>query len=594
MRRGTILGVMLAALLVPAGGADAAVQRPIVYAVVIDGLDGDRVDEGKAPFISSLLGGHATYYRESRSVMIAETNPNHTSMMSGAYSDATGFPGNNFALYAPLKNEDTCEATGPVDETKRPTVTSGEDASCRVAETVFAAINRQGNPDGLVTAAIFGKPKLGRIFAGSGVDHLWAPCSSGPDDDSYCGQVPTNPATGYAIDDRTVMDQVIRTIRNGVGPRGRRPDFTFVNLPQVDSAGHGTSTGGAYDTAIGFADKEIERLVGELQSRGEWQRTVLIVLSDHSMDTTPVKTNLTSGFQAAGIPGGDFVAAENGSVDMVYLANRQSPARFELLRRMRERALATPGVNEALYREPNPSDGGTANTLAYAHPAWRLDGPRTGDLVVTHEPGGAFSEPDLFENPAAGHHGAPQTRDNFFAVIGGGDAVRSQSLAGNRDVFFDDTLSNPGQAENVDVAPTVMGLFGLQPPLDNAGRFLSEAFDLGAVAGAGAPPPAAGRARLRVRRLTRRRCASVRRYGLHWAPRGARYDLTRRTAHRTRTLLRNTARTRARVRLRSGHRYRVRVRMRAASGVPGRWTSRGVRVLRCLRGQRARPGHGRR
>jgi hypothetical protein len=278
----------------------------------------------------------------------------------------------------------------------------------------------------------------------------------------------------------------------------------------------------------------------------------------------------------------------------VYLADRTSPNRFELLKRMRAQALATSGVQEALYREPNPADGGTANTLAGAHPAWHLDGVRTGDLVVTHTPGGAFSDPGSFDNPLTGNHGGPQTRDNFFAVIGGGDAVRAQALSGNRDVFFDDTLSNPGQAENVDVAPTVMGLFGLQPPEQNAGRFLSEAFNLGALAGAGAPAARAGRPRLRVRAFTRRRCSPARRYALSWTPHGARYDLTRRTRHRTRTLLRNSARTRRRVRLRSGHRYRIRVRMRAASGVPGRWRSRGLRVRRCLREPKARPGHGRR
>jgi len=582
MRRGLILGLILAAL-VPAAQAQGAAPRPIVYAVVIDGLDGDRVDEGKAPFISSLLGGHATYYRESRSIMIAETNPNHVAMMTGAYGDASGFPGNAFALYAPLANGSTCEATGPADESKPPTPTSGESPTCRIAETVFEAIGRQGNPDGLVTAAIFGKPKLGRIFQNSGVDHLWAPCSSGADDDSYCGQVATNPITGYAIDDRTVMDEVIRSIRSGVGAQHRRPDFTFVNLHQVDSAGHATGAGAAYDTAIGQADDEIERLVGELRSRGEWQRTVLVLLSDHSMDTTLVKTNLKSAFTAGAISPDDFVIVQNGSVDLVYLANRTSPDRFELLKRMRAQALATGNVQEALYRESNPADGGTANTLAAAHPAWRLDGARTGDLVVTHKPGGAFSDPGSFDNPLTGNHGGPQTRDNFFAVMSGGGAVRSQSLAGNRDVFFDDTLSNPGQAENVDVAPTVMGLFGLQPPRDNSGRFLSEAFNLRALAGAGTPPARAGRPRMQIRALTRRDCAPVRRYRVSWTPRGGRYDLTRRTARRTRVLLSNSPHTRARVKLSSGHRYRVRVRMRAASGKPGGWASRGVRVLRCLR-----------
>jgi len=593
MRRGVILGAVLAVLL-PVAAAQAATPRPIVYAVVIDGLDGDKVDEGKAPFISSLLDGHATYYRESRSVMIAETNPNHVAMMTGAYGNTSGFPGNAFALYAPLANASTCQATGPADESKPPTPTSGESPTCRAAETVFEAIRRQGNPDDLLTAAIFGKPKLGRIFQNSGVDHLWAPCASGADDDSYCGDVPTNPVTGYAIDDRTVMDEVIRTIREGVGARHRRPDFTFVNLHQVDSAGHATGTGAAYDAAIMQADDEIARLVGELQSRGEWQRTVLILLSDHSMDTTLVKTNLKSSFTAGGISSNDFVIVQNGSVDLVYLANRTSPNRYELLKRMRAQALATGNVQEALYREPNPADGGAANTLAAAHPAWHLDGARTGDLVVTHKPGGAFTDPGSFDNPLTGNHGGPQTRDNFFAVTGGGDGVRSQSLAGNRDAFFDDTLSNPGQAENVDVAATVMGLFGLQPPRDNSGRFLSEAFNLGAVSGAGAPAARAGRLRLHVRALTRRRCAPARRYRVSWVPRGARYDLTRRTHNRTRTLLRNSPRTRTRVKLRSGHRYRIRVRMRAASGVPGRWAGRGVRVLRCLRAPRARPGHGRR
>ena len=46
--------------------------------------------------------------------------------------------------------------------------------------------------------------------------------------------------------------------------------------------------------------------------------------------------------------------------------------------------------------------------------------------------------------------------------------MRKQPLSGTQDPLFDDTLANPGQAENVDVAPTVMGLFGLAAPRDNA------------------------------------------------------------------------------------------------------------------------------
>ena len=291
MRRGVTVGAVLAVLL-PVAAAEAATPRPIVYAVVIDGLDGDKVDEGKAPFMSSLLDGHATNYRESRSVMIAETNPNHVAMMTGAYGNASGFPGNAFALYAPLANASTCQTTGPADESKPPTPTSGE---CRTAETLFEAIRRRRGPP-------VGALRVGRRRR------------------LVLRRRATNRITGYAIDDRTVMDEVIRTIREGVGARHRRPDFTFVNLHQVDSAGHATGTGAAYDAAIAQADDEIARLVGELQSRGEWQRTVLILLSDHSMDTTLVKTNLKSAFTAGGISSDDFVIVQNGSVDLVYLA----------------------------------------------------------------------------------------------------------------------------------------------------------------------------------------------------------------------------------------------------------------------------------
>src|SRR5262245_6568973 len=116
MRRGLLLGVALTAVLSLAP-AVARAERPIVYAVVIDGLDGDRVDDGDAPFISSLLAERATYYRESRSVMIAETNPNHVAMMTGAYGNASGLPGNAFAVYAPLASG--TPARPPAPSTRR-------------------------------------------------------------------------------------------------------------------------------------------------------------------------------------------------------------------------------------------------------------------------------------------------------------------------------------------------------------------------------------------------------------------------------------------------------------------------------------------
>jgi hypothetical protein len=325
----------------------------------------------------------------------------------------------------------------------------------------------------VVTAGIFGKPKLARIFAGRtggryDADYLWTPCVDG-EDAPHCKQVPARPNDSYALFDREVMDEVLRTVREGVRGDGRtftgggpRPNLTFVNFPGVDSSGHGTGRGPVYDATVAAADAEIERFVAQQKQLGLWGRSVMVLLSDHSMETTPERTSLSVRFAAAGISSDDYTVVQNGSAAFVYV--RRTAARFALLKRL--------PAAEALYREPNPEDGGAAHTLAAVRPAWHLaGGDRTGDLVVTAPgPAGAFNEP----NPLTGNHGGPQTRDNFLAVAGGGALVRPQAIAGAVDPVFDDTERNPAQAENVDVAPTVARLLGFSEPRDSQGRVLGE------------------------------------------------------------------------------------------------------------------------
>jgi hypothetical protein len=396
-------------------------------------------------------------------------------MMSGAYADRSGIAGNAFAIYAPMADPDSCERIGFTDPRSLPTQTSGENRNCPRAQFTFEAIKRQAGRRRPATAAIMGKPKLGNIFAGRNVnparrdvDHLWAPCSSNPDDDEYCESVQTNPVTGYALTDEIVMDEVVRTVQEGVMSRGklRRPRLTFVNLPQVDSAGHAFGrTLPAYNTAVGLADDEIERLVDTLKAEGIWERSVLITLSDHSMDNTTTKVSMVSAFDDAGVDGGSYLAVDgdNGSAEHVYLADRKAQGRFALLKQMRDAAVATNGVGGAWYREPNPLDGGDQHTLAGEHRNWHLAGPRTGDLFLTAEPGAAFADPNLGSNPVPGHHGAPQTMDNFMAVSSGGRLVKQGTVAG------EGRSRNP---VNVDVAPTVMRLLGLREPADSRGRII--------------------------------------------------------------------------------------------------------------------------
>ncbi len=118
---GLVALLALAALVVMGlGAADAsAAKRPYVYVFSLDGLDRDAVtDEGSAPFLSELIadenGARSTFFPRSRSVMVAETNPNHTSMITGAYPSRHGIVGNEFATYGAGANENSCPAEGEV------------------------------------------------------------------------------------------------------------------------------------------------------------------------------------------------------------------------------------------------------------------------------------------------------------------------------------------------------------------------------------------------------------------------------------------------------------------------------------------------
>ena len=264
----------------------------------------------------------------------------------------------------------------------------------------------------------------------------------------------------------------------------------------------------------------------------------------------------------AGVAADQFsaVMGDNGMAAHIYLADRKSPERFGLLKKMRDALAAESSVSDALYREPNPADGGNAHTLAGERPDWHVEGERSGDIFVAAKSGTVFTTSTGTGNIAQGHHGSNSTRDNFFAVVGGSPLIRQRTISGNAAPDFDDTAENPKQAENVDVAATVMGLFGLFAPQDNAGRFLKQAFDKAELKKVAQP----ARPTLRIRggdgKLT-----------LRFRPEGGQYDLQLRDGDRWEKLLRKSSKEKAKVRGEDGERATLRLRSISAGGVKSAW-----------------------
>jgi hypothetical protein len=370
----------------PAVADDPA--KPLVYVFSMDALDGDRaIEQGRAPFLSRLVrgeeGGRASVLpRVARDHGLRDQPEPHRDG-HGRLRRAVGHPGQHVRRLRrgraqglpadggsldPLPGQDEPAAAGQA------VVTSGEAATCLVAETFFAALKRQA-PD-VVTAGIFGKPKLARIFETKRVaadqfdaDHLYAPCEQSSSDPPYCKDDPIDPAQRYT-DDEFVMREVIRTVNEGVDADGarRRPNLTFVNLPDIDQTGHVTGAREAYEAQIARTDLQIQQFVDNQKAKGLWERTVIFFTSDHSMDSTPPNFGTNSLETAFGADADAVEVVLNGSVDMVYLKDRNRPDRDEVLKRLREKAVAQSFVDEALYRRPNPLDGNDQFTLDAVHP----------------------------------------------------------------------------------------------------------------------------------------------------------------------------------------------------------------------------------
>lgn len=467
-----------------AGPAAADHDHRKVYVFSIDGLDPDAITSSLSPTLHSLvigeLGARTTFFENSRSVMFSETNPNHTAMITGAYGNRSGVNSNEYALYEEIPDEDSCAEPG-APRTAEPNVTAGESAACLEVRTIMDTLQRRKKPHHITTALVMGKPKLAGLFATKTFngtdydpDHIWTPC--GGNENDYCDDsVPTQPITNYSAADNYPMDEVLRTVREGVPDEGRnrRPDYTFVNFPQVDSAGHvfGRNSN-EYTTAIALIDIEIRRFIDQQKQLGLWNDTIMLIVSDHGMADTPfpTKVRIEDIFGSAGVPDDAYKVVGNaGSQAHVYLTNRFDPGRHETLKTMREALVAAVGVDEVYYRRPNPVDGGRRHTVRKQRPEWKLWGPRAGDIVVTSIEGvGVYETSEANSapfNPFQGGHGNAATAKNTFFISGGHRAIR--------------TKNSDADAVNADVAPTVMRLLSRRPPRSNQGTFRREAFKIG-------------------------------------------------------------------------------------------------------------------
>jgi predicted AlkP superfamily pyrophosphatase or phosphodiesterase len=241
-----------------------------VYVVVLDGLKPSEV--GALTPTLSALRAQGTWYEQARAVFPAETLPNHVAMMTGVLPRRNGIIGNQYWL--------PNDSAAPDYYMNRPELLEADTLTTRLEDSCGPAVS---------TATVQSKTYLHGVFQGEAA----RPGDPNPQRESdFHWTAPWYiPVSDHAPDVFT-MEAFRAWVRE---QPSTLPQFAFVNLGDIDRAGHADEIGGstsgastpARQAAIADTDTQLGLLVDDLRQSGAWEDTVLVLASDHSMDWGP-------------------------------------------------------------------------------------------------------------------------------------------------------------------------------------------------------------------------------------------------------------------------------------------------------------------
>jgi len=324
------------------------------------------------------------------------------------------FPSNTFPNHVSLATGTHPDRHGIVGnrfiDAKRGRFSYSNDASWIAAEPIWVAAERQG-----VRAATFFWVGSETEWNGIAATYRKAPFDSD-------------------VRESAKVDQILDWLAL---PTAERPGLIMTWWHGADHVGHerGPSDPGI-EAALRGQDAELARLLAALDARSAWADTTLFVVSDHGMAQVTRAVDPIPVLADEGVPA-KLVRA--GGAAYVWLDDPgQQEQALELLR-------GIDGVQAA------PSDA-MPDGLRSFYPG------RSGHITLWVEPPAIFARTGVFARSAAGgQHGfTPDHRDMHAIFYAMGRGVP----AGLR----------PKRVHAIDLAATVCGLLGIEPPRDSEGR----------------------------------------------------------------------------------------------------------------------------
>jgi len=399
-------------LLLASPGEAEEEKEPIVILLSLDGMRHDYFDRAELPAFARM---EAEGLRAERLVPVfpSSTFPNHVSLATGARVDTHGIINNVF-----IDREKGLYFYGDGE---------GEDGEPRdwlQAEPLWVAAERQG-----LRSAVFFWVGSESDYRGQNASYVQKPFDDG-------------------IPDSAKVDQIMEWLDL---PSAQRPRLIMAWWHGADGEGHTKGPNHAdIVKQLQSQDVQLARLLEGIDEREGWDHITLMLVSDHGMtevtDFIPLRDLLADADISARIIPGSATA-------QIFLDDPgQLDAALEIVRGIEDIEVHT---QHTLPKE-----------LHISHPT------RTGDIVLLTEPPHYFFELQWYERAALslgglfldwsfGMHGYSPDHPDMGGIL----------LAKGRGVPADTRL---GAISNLDVAPTVARLLGMEPPSHCEGVAIAE------------------------------------------------------------------------------------------------------------------------
>ncbi|MDA0178700.1 alkaline phosphatase family protein [Solirubrobacter phytolaccae] len=489
--RRVALALTAAALAAPVAtaGAQTPAPKPLTIVFVVDGLRPDSINPTDTPNLYR-LSREGTLFTNNHSIVPTVTRGNATGIGSGAHPEHSGILGN--AMFVPEVNPLGSFSTGDAAQLlKLDEVTGGKIV---LTETLAERVQAAGKTllslgSGTSGATLLLNPKaphgVGQMVNTGDANTPFAfPTALGTD---ILARFGTPPRDGGTPNNKLVT-YAETVLRDGILTPSA-PDVVLNWITEPDGSQHSFGVGSPQAlSGIRNSDKELGLVLEKAQALG--RRTNVLVASDHGFSLRDYNVNVTSALEQAGLrtPGTDDTIVSNTGPALIHVKGRNPDRIAAIVRFLQSQPWASTVYTAAekpvggVYTvSPGDHDIRTVKPYGWVAGTFSLElihqsNPvRGADIIVTFPwsskpnnygvPGRAAFAGGGTTGPVTGvasEHGSFSPWETHNTLLAWGPDVKAGHVVGV-------------PVGNVDIAPTVLALAGIDDGKSGDGRVLTEA-----------------------------------------------------------------------------------------------------------------------